>query len=111
MSKTKVKLAPRVGYAPNSQGDISSLDEMPFLDHTKTVDKSAKDTKETFDGYEFHTDWNGSTNYMLTNGGSPFADYDNCLNFYTNERIGKDRRLYYQWWDRNNSNLWLPNVI
>ena len=111
MSKTKVKLSPRVGHAPNNQGDIGGLDEMPFLDHTKTVDKSAKDTRETFDGYEFHTDWNGSTNYMLTNNGNPFGDYDNSLNFYTTERIGKDRRLYYQWWNRSDSNLWLPNVI
>ena len=112
MSKTEIKLSSKVGHAPNNQGDINGLPEMPFLDYTTTQDKSAKDTKETFDGYEFHTDWNGSTNYMLTNNGNPFADYDNNpLRFYTTERIGKDRRLYYQWWNRSSSNLWLPNVI
>ena len=112
MSKTKIDLAPQVGCFPNNHSDIIDLDVMPFLDHTKTVDKSAKDTRQTFDGYEFHTDWNGSTNYMLTNNGNPFAGYGgDSLRFYTTEKIGKDRRLFYQWWDRSNSNLWLPNVI
>lgn len=112
MAKTEIKLASQIGRYPNNHGDINGLESMPFLDHTKTVDKSAKDTKETFDGYEFHTDWNGSTNYMLTNNGSPFANYDdNSLRFYTTEKIGKDRRLYYQWWNNTSSNLWMPNVV
>ena len=112
MSKTKINLSPKVGHAPNNHGDINSLDVMPFLDHNRTVSKWANGTKQTFDGYEFHTDWNGSTNYMRDNGGSPFAKYnDGDLRFYTSESIGKDRRLYYQWWDSSSSNLWLPNVI
>ena len=40
MSKTKVKLSPQVGHAPNVQSDINGLDEMPFLDHNKTADKN-----------------------------------------------------------------------
>ena len=111
MSKTEIKLSPKVGHAPNNHGDINGLGEMPFLDYTKRVDKSANGSSDTFDGYTFQTDWNGSTNYMLNNNGNPFADYNNSLQFYTNERIGKDRRLYYQWWNRSDSNLWLPNVI
>ena len=112
MSKTEIKLSPKVGHAPTNQSAINSLNKMPFLDYTTTVSKMAKDTKETFDGYEFHTDWNGSTNYMRTNDGDPFNTYNNGdLRFYSSEKIGKDRRLFYQWWDRANSNLWLRNVI
>ena len=112
MSKTEIKLSPKVGHAPTNQSAIKDLREMPLLDYTKTVDKMANGSSGTFDGYQFKTDWNGSTNYMRTNNGNIFStNYDNGLRFYTSEKIGKDRRLFYQWWDRTNSNLWLPNVI
>ena len=64
MSKTNIKLSPRVLSAATSTSVMKDLGEIPMFDHTKTVDKMAKDSRDTFDGYEFHTDWNGSTNYM-----------------------------------------------
>ena len=112
MSKTEIKLAPAALTAATSTQVMKDLGEIPMFDHTKTVDKMASDSRDTFDGYEFHTDWNGSTNYMRTNNGNPFAtNYDDGLRFYTSDKIGKDRRLYYQWWGRGTDNLWLPNVI
>ena len=40
-----------------------------------------------------------------------FHNHDDGLRFTTTSTIGKDRNLYYQLWDRSNSNLWLPNVV
>ena len=112
MSKQKIKLSPRVLAAATSTQTMKDLDQMPFFDHTKTVDKNYNNARDTFDGYEFHTDWNGSGDYMRTNNGNPFSNnYNDGLQFYTSDKIGRDRRLYYQWWGKTGSNMWLPNVI
>ena len=83
-----------------------------MCDHTKYQNKMANGSKDTFDGYEFKTDWNGSSNPMHTPSGNLFAEnHDDGLRFHTSDTIGKDRKMYYQLWDRFNSNLWLPNVV
>ena len=109
---TLVTLSSQVGHAPTNQSALNNVGYQPMLDYTTYQDKMANGSKDTFDGYEFKTDWNGSTNYMRSNQGNIFANNaDDGLNLYTSERIGKDRRLYVQYWDRFNSNMWLPNVI
>ena len=108
---TRVKLSCKLGTCPTNQSAQNDLSEMPMLDYDRTVDKMPNNSSDTFDGYTFKTDWNGSTNYMRTNNGNPFStSKDNGLRFYTSSTIGKDRRLYYQWWNRSD-NLFLPNVI
>ena len=48
---------------------------------------------------------------MASDNGDIFAtDYSDGLRFYTTDTIGKDRRHYWQYWDRY-AKLWLPNVI
>ena len=107
----RVNLSCKLGTAPTNQSAQNDLASMPMLDYDRTVDKMPNGSKDTFDGYEFKTDWNGSTNYLRTNNGNPFStNADNGLRFYTSDTIGIDRRLYYQWWNRSN-NLFLPNVV
>lgn len=107
----RIKLSCKLGTAPTNQSAQNDLAEMPMLDYDRTVDKMPNGSKDSFDGYEFKTDWNGSTNYLRTNNGNPFStNSDNGLRFYSSETIGKDRRLYYQWWNRSD-NLFLPNVV
>ena len=108
----ELTLSSQVGKAPTNQAAINSLDEQPMLDYTKTVSKQANGSKNTFDGYEFKTDWNGSTDVVVPPTGNIFAtNYSDGLRFVTNTTIGKDRDYYYQIWNRNSSNLWLANVI
>ena len=83
-----------------------------MLDHTKIIDKNANGAKDTFDGYEFKTDWNGSSNPMHNPTGNLFSEnFNDGLRFHTRDTIGKDRKKYFQIWDRSSSNLWLPNVV
>lgn len=108
----QIKLSPKLGTAPTNQAASRALPEMPIVDYRRTVDKMPNGSKDTFDGYEFKTDWNGSSNPMATDNGNIFStDHDRGLRFYTTDTIGKDRKLYYQYWDRSVSNMWLPNVI
>ena len=73
---------------------------MPMLDYDRIVDKYPNGSKDTFDGYEFKTDWNGSSDILRTNNASPFTTNKNSgLRFYTDGSIGKDRRLT-SWWNR-----------
>ena len=108
----ELTLSSQVGKAPTDQSTINALKIQPMLDHTKTVSKHANGSKSTFDGYEFKTDWNGSTDVVVPPTGNIFAtDYSDGLRFVTNQTIGKDRQYFYQFWDRGDSNLWLANVI
>ena len=108
---TRVKLSCKLGTYPTNQSAQNDLAEMPMLDYDRTVSKHPNGSKDTFDSYEFKTDWNGSSDVLRTNNGNPFTtNKDNGLRFYTNGSIGKDRRLYYQWWNRSD-NLFLPNVV
>ena len=107
-----ITLSSQIGHAPTNHAAQREVGYQPMVDHTTYIDKMPNNSSDTFDGYKFQTDWNGSTNYMRTNNGNLFAeDYNDGLRVYTSEKIGKDRKLYYQYWDRNNSNLWLPNVV
>lgn len=108
----ELTLSSQVGKAPTNQSTINALDEQPMLDYTKTVSKHANGSKDTFDGYEFKTDWNGSSDVISQPTGNIFAtNFSNGLRFVTNTTIGKDRDYYYQFWGRGDSNLWLANVI
>ena len=107
-----ITLSSKVGKAPTNQSVLNNVGYQPMLDHTKHIDKMPNGSSDTFDGYKFETDWNGSTNYMRTDNGNIFATNANDgLRFYASSTMGKDRKLYYQYWDRYNSNLWLRNVI
>ena len=107
-----ITLSSQVGHAPTNQTALNNVGYQPMLDYTTYQDKMPNGTSETFDGYKFETDWNGSTNYMRSNQGNLFANSsDDGLRLYASSSMGKDRKLYVQYWDRFNSNLWLPNVI
>ena len=107
-----ITLSSQIGHAPSNHGESRNVGYQPMCDHTKYINKMANGSKDTFDGYEFKTDWNGSSNPMNTPAGNLFAtDHDDGLRFWTKDTIAKDRKMYYQLWDRHNSNLWLPNVV
>ena len=107
-----IQLSSQVGQAPINQAALREVGYQPLVDHTTHQDKSGNGTSQTFDGYEFKTDWNGSSNYLRTNNGNISAtSASDGLRMYTSEGIGKDRRMWYQLWDRFESNMWLPNVI
>lgn len=81
------------------------------LTTNNTIDKSANNTSDTFDGYTFKTDWNGSSNPMrVTKGDISSTTKSGGLRFYTDGKIGKDRYLYYQYWDMNKG-PWHPRVV
>ena len=112
MAASLITLSSQLGYAPTNQDAVRNVGYQPICDHTKAVDKMPNGSQDTFDGYRFYTDWNGNSNPMHTPSGNLFAtNYDDGLRFHTSSTIGKDRNLYYQLWDRNSSNLWLPNVV
>jgi len=76
------------------------------------VDKSGSGKKQTFDSYEFKTDWNGSTNYMRTSKGDiSSTNRTSGLRLFTSEKIGKDRYLWYQYWDASSKGPWNKNVV
>ena len=107
-----ITLSSQIGHAPSNHSESRNVGYQPMCDHTKAIDKMPNGSQDTFDGYRFYTDWNGGSNPMNTPSGNLFAEnYDDGLRFNTNSTIGKDRNLYYQLWDRSNSNLWLPNVV
>lgn len=108
-----IKLAPRNGGAAINQAASRELRETPFLAPSAWQSKMANNSTDTFDGYTFETDWNGSTNYMAVGTSKdPFAKtLGSGVRFYSNDTIGKDRKLYVQWWNRTGNNLYLPNVI
>ena len=107
-----ITLSSQIGHAPSNHGESRNVGYQPMCDHTKYINKMANGSEDTFDGYRFYTDWNGSSNPMNTPSGNLFAEnHDDGLRFNTSSTIGKDRNLYYQLWDRTNSNLWLPNVV
>ena len=112
MTTKQLTLSSQIGHAPITHGESRNVGYQPMCDHTKYINKMANGSKDTFDGYEFKTDWNGSSNPMRTPSGNLFAeDHDDGLRFQTSDTIAKDRKMYYQLWDRHNSNLWLPNVV
>lgn len=112
MATTQIQLSSKLGCAPTNQSALENVGPQPMLDHTKVIDKMPNGSKDTFDGYEFKTDWNGNSNPLAVNNGNIFAtDSNDGLRFYTTDTIGKDRDLYFQIWERWNSNLYLPNVI
>ena len=107
-----ITLSSKLGHCPDGATAVRGVGYQPMVDHTTTQDKMPNGTNETFDGYNFNTDWNGSTNYMRTNNGNIFAtDFGSGLHLYSSEKIGKDRDLYYQYWDRFGPNLYLQNVV
>jgi len=109
---TLVTLSSQIGHAPTNQSALNNVGYQPMLDYTTYQDKMPNGTNETFDGYKFETDWNGSTNYMRSNEGNLFSNnYGDGLRLDSSSTMGKDRKLFVQYWDRFNSNLWLPNVI
>ena len=109
----EIKLAPRNGGACQNQAISRELRETPFLNPSAWQDKLANGSTDTWDGYRFETDWNGSTNYMRVGSSkNPFSTaYGSGVRFYSSDSIGKDRKLYAQWWNRTGNNLYLPNVI
>jgi len=111
MAERKLRLSNRVGYAPTNQSAIHGLDAAPMLNYNRVIDKNTNGHTDTFDGYTFKTDWNGSTNLLRYSGNLFAKDYADGLRFYTSETIGKDRNLHYQIWARSGENLFLPNVI
>ena len=107
-----ITLSSQIGRAPENHGASRNVGYQPMLDHTKIIDKNANGAKDTFDGYEFKTDWNGSSNPMHNPTGNLFSEnYADGLRFHTSATIGKDRKKYFQIWNRTSSNLWLPNVV
>ena len=112
MANRLLKLAPSNGKALTNQSALNDFPEAPFLDYNFTVDKNINGYKETFDGYQFETDWNGSKNVLTTGPNSNIfsSNYNTGLMFTTTESIGKDRSLMYQFWGKD-TNLFLPNVI
>lgn len=107
-----ITLSSQVGHAPTNQTALNNVGYQPMLDYTTYQDKMPNGSNETFDGYKFETDWNGSTNYMRSNQGNLFAnDANDGLRLYASSSMGKDRKLWVQYWERFNSNLYLPNVI
>ena len=107
-----ITLSSQLGHTPTNHAALRDVGYQPMLDHTKIQDKNGNGATDTFDGYKFETDWNGSSNPMHNPTGNLFAtDHDQGLRFHTSSTIGKDRKKYFQIWDRFNSNLWLPNVV
>ena len=112
MTRQQTRLSSQLGYAPSNHAESRNVGYQPMCDHTTAINKMPNGSKDTFDGYEFKTDWNGSSNPMHTPSGNLFStNHDDGLRFHTSDTIAKDRNLYYQLWDRSNSNLWLPNVV
>lgn len=111
MANVKLRLSHRDGYAPTNQSAIEGTDVAPMLNYNRVIDKNTNGHKDTFDGYTFETDWNGSKD-LLRYSGNLFANtQSDGLRFWTTETIGKDRNLHYQIWARSGENLFLPNVI
>ena len=107
-----ITLSSRIGHAPTNHEASRNVGYQPMVNPATYMDKMPDGSNDTFDGYKFETDWNGSTNYMRTDNGNLFAEnFDDGLRFYTSSKIGKDRKLYYQYWDRFGTNMWLPNVV
>lgn len=106
-----IRLAHRTGYCPKDQNAIKDTESIPFLNHNKVINKNQNGTSDTFDSYTFKTDWNGSSSYLRYSGNMFSKNHSSGLRFYTSTTIGKDRRLYYQIWERSGPNLYLPNVI
>ena len=69
-----ITLSSQVGHAPTNQTALNNVGYQPMLDYTTYQDKMPNGSNETFDGYKFETDWNGSTNYMRSNQGNLFAN-------------------------------------
>ena len=107
-----ITLSSQIGHTPTNHSALRDVGYQPMLDYTKIQDKNANGSDDTFDGYRFYTDWNGSSNPMYAPSGNLFSENLNeGLRFHTRDTIGKDRNMYFQIWDRFNSNLWLPNVV
>ena len=54
-----ITLSSQIGHAPSNHGESRNVGYQPMCDHTKYINKMANGSKDTFDGYEFKTDWNG----------------------------------------------------
>ena len=61
-----ITLSSQIGHALSNHGESRNVGYQPMCDHTKYIDKMANGSKDTFDGYEFKTDWNGSSNPVNT---------------------------------------------
>ena len=109
---TQIRLSSQIGYAPSNHSESRNVGYQPMCDHNTYINKMANGSEDTFDGYRFYTDWNGSSNPMATPSGNLFSEnHADGLRFTTTSTIGKDRNMYYQLWNRSTSNLWLPNVV
>lgn len=112
MANQQINLALNAGYAADGAGTVQGLRRIPFMDvGASWIDQNINGRTLTYDGYEFKTDWNGSTNYLRVRSNDVFATQElQGLHLDTTETIGKDRSLIVQYYNLT-TNLFPPNVI
>ena len=112
MANQLMNLALQSGYAADGVSTVKGLKRIPFLDvDSSWVDQNVNGRKRTYDGYEFETDWNGSTNYMRVRSKDIFNTYEaQGLHLDTTATVGKDRRLIIQYLDTD-TGLFPANTI
>ncbi len=112
MANQQINLALKTGYAADGVGTVQGLKRIPFMDvGSSWVNQNVNGRTLTYDGYEFKTDWNGSTNYLRVRAQDIFSTYETQGLFLdTTDTIGKDRSLIIQYMN-SNANLFPPNVI